>query len=119
MGGGRTATAVTLSRTHGPAGSDKGRITVTGLCHAVRTLTMLAVMSLSSEPLQRAQHLFRQGVAANDIIDELQQEFALDPSTAIAAVATIVLVAAQSTSIDQPMVRPFLGGVLCSQENAR
>ena len=70
---------------------------------------MLATMSLPSPPLQRAQQLFHLGVSANDIIEELEAEFHLDTATAIAAVATIVLVAAQgATTVDEPMVRPYL-----------
>jgi hypothetical protein len=66
-------------------------------------------MNISSPPLQRAQQLFQHGLATDDIIDGLRQEFALDPATAIAAVATIVLVAAQTaTAIEASIVRPYL-----------
>jgi len=70
---------------------------------------MLAAMTLISPPLRRAQQLFDAGVSANDIIDELQDEFGLDPATAIAAVASMLLVAVQvTTTVDEPMVRPYL-----------
>jgi len=66
-------------------------------------------MNLTTPPLQRAQQLLRHGVRANDIIDELEGQFALDTTTAIAAVATVVLLAAQvATAVNEPMVRPYL-----------
>ncbi len=66
-------------------------------------------MNLLSPPLQRAQLLFGRGVSADEIIDELRDEFALDAGTAIAATATAVLLAAQAAStVDESFVRPFL-----------
>ena len=66
-------------------------------------------MNLISPPLQRAQQLFYTGVSADDIIDELQDEFGLDSATAIAAVASTLLIVAQvAATVDERMVRPYL-----------
>jgi len=68
--------------------------------------------NLTSTPLQHAQQLFGHGISANDIIDELQHDFDLDTTTAIAAVATVVLLAAQTaTATEETMVRPYLAGI--------
>ena len=69
------------------------------------------MMNLTS-PLQHAQQLFQNGISANDIIDELHNDFDLDTTTAIAAVATVVLLAAQAaTNTEATMVRPYLAGI--------
>ena len=66
-------------------------------------------MNLISPPLQRTQQLFYAGVSADDILDELQDEFGLDSATAIAAVAsTLLIVAHVAATVDEPLVRPYL-----------
>jgi len=66
-------------------------------------------MNVTSPPLQRAQQLFEADGSTTLVIDELQDEFGIDPGTAIAAAATVLLIPPQiAAAVDQPMVRPYV-----------